>query len=56
MSEEMAVTHTPTMNLRFVKRWVSDERSALILQQMFVPKDRNAHDSFWQDIPISEET
>ena len=56
MSEVMTMTHTATMNLRFVRRFVSDEKVALILQQMFVPKNWNTHEEFWQDVPIGEET
>lgn len=50
VSGPMGATHSPSMNLRFVKR---DER--FILQQMFVPKNWNTHDEEWLDIPLHEE-
>lgn len=66
MSEQvMAVSHQPTMNLRFIEREVAVSqtpgselwtyRKVRILQQMFVPKDWSTGlEEFWQDVQFVE--
>ena len=59
----MVVTHTATMNLRFIEREIAVSqtpgselwtyRKVRILQQMFVPKDWGTGlDEFWLDVPF----
>jgi len=64
MSEVLAVSHQPTMNLRFIKREIAtgqDDtgkwlyRKVRILQQMFVPKDWSTGlNELWRDVPFVE--
>jgi len=66
MSEQaMAVSHLPTMNLRFIERDVAVSmtpgselwtfRKVRILQQMFVPRDWSTGlNEYWQDVPFVE--
>ena len=42
---------TPTMSLRFIKRYASDEKIMFILQQMWVSSDGFTE---WRDIPLVE--
>lgn len=43
----------PTMHLRFRKEWVSDERSARILQQKWVrPNVFGGTDEVWRDVEM----
>lgn len=56
MSTVMEVTHTASMNLRFIERAVSpDGRTGRFLQQMFVPKDWSKYDEEWRDVPCVRE-
>lgn len=54
MNEEQQ-EYEPTMNLRFRREWVSDERVARILQQQWIrPNELGGVDEWWRDVQTDD--